>query len=100
MHDNMGSPVALDPKLCLLGLLPDIDIDKYQAIFVYETLFLARKVVAKVWMPAVPLTLQMWKREINNTIPYRKMLYIHRGCPQKFSNVWDRWLDDGETCTS
>lgn len=56
LHDNMGSPVGLDPKLCLLGLLPDSDVDKYQAIFVYETLFLARKVITKVWMQAAPPT--------------------------------------------
>lgn len=99
LHDHMGTPVGMDPKLCLLGLLPDIDVDKYQAIFIYETLFLARKVIAKVWMQALPPTLQGWKREINTTLPYRKMIHMHRGHPQKFASVWDRWLEDGETCT-
>lgn len=42
----MGSPVVLDPKLCILGLLPDADIDKFQATFIYETLFVARKAIA------------------------------------------------------
>lgn len=46
LHDKMGSPVVLDPKLCILGLLPDIDIDKFHAAFIHETLFMARKVVA------------------------------------------------------
>lgn len=50
----MGSPVGLDPKLCLLGLLSDADVDKYQGIFICETLLIARKVVAKVWMQALP----------------------------------------------
>lgn len=35
----MGSPVVHDPKICLLGLLPDAEVDKYQATFLYETLF-------------------------------------------------------------
>lgn len=99
LHDNMGTPVGMDPKLCLLGLLPDVEVDKYQTIFLCESLFLARKVVAKAWMQAVAPSLRDWKREINTVLPYRKMIYIHRGRPQKFSNVWDRWLEDGETCT-
>lgn len=99
LHDIMGTPVGLDPKLCLLGLLPDADVDKYLAIFISESLFLARKVIAKVWMQAVPPTLQNWKKDINDTLPYRKMMYTHRGRPQKFSSIWDHWLEDGETCT-
>lgn len=87
LHDNMGSPVGLDPKLCLLGLLPDTDVDKYLAIFLYKTLFLARKVIAKAWMQAEPPTLQNWKKDMNDTLPYRKLIYTHRGRLQKFANI-------------
>ena len=99
LHDNMGTPVGMDPKLCLLGLVPDVDVDKYQNIFMCESLFVARKVVAKAWMRERAPTLEDWKREVNTTLPYRRMIYIQRGHPQKFSIVWDRWLADGETCT-
>lgn len=69
---------------CRLVLLPDVDVDKYQAIFIYETLFLARKFVSKVWMQAIHPTLQGWKKEINDTLPYRKMIYNHRGRRRNF----------------
>lgn len=42
LHDQMGSPVQMDPKLCLFGLLPDTAIEKYQATFLQET-FLCQK---------------------------------------------------------
>lgn len=96
---KMGSPVALDPKLCLLGLLPDADIDKYLATFMYETLFLARKTVDQTWMQALPPTIQRWKRDINDTLLFQKLIYTHRGCPLKYYKVWDRCLGGGETCT-
>lgn len=70
-HDTMGSPVVLDPKLCLLVLLPDVEIDKYQTVFIYETLFLARKVVARLWMQAAPPTTLIWKKDVIDTLSYR-----------------------------
>lgn len=39
LHDHMGSPLQLDLKSCLLGLLPDVPIDKFLATFLHETLF-------------------------------------------------------------
>ena len=98
LHDEMGSPATLDPKMCLLGLLPELDADKHLLTFLHETLFLARKVVARVWMQALPPTVQCWKKEVNDALPYKKLIYVHRGCPLKYEKVWGRWLTDGETC--
>lgn len=99
LHDKMGSPVVLDPKLCILGLLPDTDIDKFHATFIHKTLFMARKVIARVWMQSTAPALSIWKRDINNTLPYKKLIYTHRGCTQKYLKIWDRWFEDGETCS-
>lgn len=57
LHDNMGSPLTLDPKPCLLGIFPDADTDKYTKTFMQETLFSARKTIAKLWMRQVPPSL-------------------------------------------
>ena len=74
LHDKMGSPVVLDPKLCLLGLLPDVEIDKYQATFLNETLFMARRGIAKVWMQAQPPSIRQWKRYVNDALPFKKFV--------------------------
>lgn len=99
LHDQMGSPATLESKMCLLGLLPDLDAHKPLCTFLHETLFMARKVVARNWMQALPPTSQCWKKEISDTLPYKKLIYVHRGCPLKYEKAWSRLLADGETCT-
>lgn len=99
LHDHMGSPVQLDPKPCLLGLLPDATMDRFLAIFLSETLFCARKLVAKHWMRTISPTIRAWVGEVNASLSYKKVLYRHRGCPAKYHKIWDRWLDNTNTCT-
>lgn len=52
--------------------------EKYLNIFLQETLFLARLQIARLWMRGAPPTLQQWIRAVNDTLPYKKVLYIHR----------------------
>lgn len=99
LHDTMGSPVTLQPKLCLLGILSDPEINKFQKVFVHETLFSARKVIARAWMRPNPPEFPHWLAEVNNTLPYKKLIYIHRGCPLKYEQIWDRWTQSPDTCT-
>lgn len=61
LHDTMGPPLTLHPKPCLLGIFPDSELDTFMIIFLQETLFLARKVVARKWMTLAPPTLAEWK---------------------------------------
>lgn len=98
LHDNMGSPVTLDPKQCLLGIFPDPS-DKFTKIFLQETLFSGRKIIARRWMRSTPLEIKEWMADINVTLPYKRFLYINRGCPDKFNRIWDRWVQDSETCS-
>lgn len=93
LHDRMGSPVSLCPRQCLLGLLSLPDNEKYLNTLLQETLFLARMQIARTWMRGPPPTLQQWIRAVNITLPYKKLLYIHRGCPDKYHKIWDRWAE-------
>lgn len=96
LHDQMGSPVTLEPKLCLLRLLPDSDIDKSLATFVHKSLFLSWKTVTRTWMQTLPPALQSWKKDINDALPCKKLTCTHRGCPLKYEKVWGRWM--GKLC--
>lgn len=69
LHDTMGSPITLQPKPCLLGIFPEPELNKFTKIFVYETLFSAKKVIARVWMRPIPPELSHWIVEVNNTLP-------------------------------
>lgn len=70
----------------------------YLNILLQETLFLARLLSARTWLRGTPPTLRNWIRAVNNTLPYKKVLYTHRGCPKKYYKIWDRWLEDTSTC--
>lgn len=98
LQDTMGSPLSLDPKQCLLGIFPDF-IDKFKKIFLHETLFLARKIIARQWMRPLPSSFADWKVDVNTTLPYNKFLYTNRGCPAKYNKIWDHWLQESQTCT-
>lgn len=54
LHDTMGSPITLNPKPCLLGIYPEPDINIFTKIFLNETLFSARKTIARHWMRPTP----------------------------------------------
>lgn len=96
LHDTMGSPLALQPKPCLLGIHPESDMNKCIKIFLNETLFSARKVIARQWMRTNPPEFSAWLIEVNS-IRYKKLIYTHRGCPAKYGKIWDRWLQAPET---
>lgn len=99
LHDQMGSPLQLDPRPCILGLLSEINVDKFFVTFLHKSLFLDRRLITRYWMRATPPTVQMWKIEVNTTLPYKRVIYLHRGCPAKFGQVWDRWLNSPDTCS-
>lgn len=93
LHDDMGSPLNLDPKQCILGIFPEV-LNKFTQTFLQETLFSAKK-----WMRPKPPNMVEWKREVNATLQYKKFLYSHRGCPNKYNRIWDKWLQEPTTCT-
>lgn len=72
IHDNMGSPLTLCPKQCLLGVFPDPESDKFHHIFLQETLFLARVLIAQKWLRAIPPTIKEWVALVNAVLPYKK----------------------------
>lgn len=100
IHDEMGSPLTLCPKQCLLGIFPDPDSDKFHKIFLQESLFMARLLIARKWLQPLPPTLQEWISAVNTVLPYKKEIYAHRGCPAKYGKIWDAWLGNASTCNA
>lgn len=99
LHDDMGSPLSLDPKQCLLGIFPDLDLDKYTKLFLHESLFSDKKFIARQWMRSTPPSFSEWKADVNTTLPYKKCMYLNIGCPDKYNKTWDKWLKSSTTCT-
>lgn len=78
--------------------IPDSDIDKLTKIYLHETLFLARKIIARQRMRPLPPRINDWMIDKNNTLPYLKNIYINRGCSAKYNKIWDCWLQAAENC--
>lgn len=70
LHDIMGSPIALDPKQCLLGIFSDT-VDKFTKTFLHEALFSVRKIIARKSMRPSPLVLQSGGRKSTYPCPIK-----------------------------
>lgn len=92
-------PYLCAPHQCLLDILSLPEEEKYLNIFLQESLFLDRMQIARSWIKATPPTIQQWMGAVNDTLPYKKVVYLHRGCPANYNKIWDRWLEDTSTCT-
>lgn len=66
---------------------------KFLYTFLQELLFMARLLIAQTWLRALPPTIQDWIAAVKAVLMYMKELYTHRGCPAKYSKIWDTWLE-------
>lgn len=99
LHDDMGSPLTLCPKQCLLGILSEHEQNRPLHIFMQESLFVVRLLIARKWLWADTPTLQEWMATVNQSLPYKNMIYKHRNCPAKYHKIWDHWLKSTSTST-
>lgn len=84
-------PVPCHPRICQLGILNEEQWPKYTRILLWEMLFIARKAIALEWNWSAPRSIRQWIRMVNHLLPYEKLIFEHRGCPGKYSKVWDVW---------
>lgn len=61
----MGCPILLHPKLCLLGIIEGLQLDRFQRTYLSETLLQAHKTITITWLSNDPLLCQdgrVWSR--------------------------------------
>lgn len=93
----MGSPIPLCPKACILLPDPENFDSLYSYTFAVESVYYAKKVIAKTWLSHRPPSFSEWLNIINSVLPLKKWLYQHRNCPLKFTKIWDRWIQSDKT---
>uniref|UniRef100_A0A803J788 Reverse transcriptase domain-containing protein n=1 Tax=Xenopus tropicalis TaxID=8364 RepID=A0A803J788_XENTR len=99
IHDVMGSPVPLDPKVCLLAILEHLYPNTYKRTAITELLHIARKHITSKWLSTESPTLNGWRTLVNQALPYREITYKNRGHPDKYDKVWGPWLENPRTTT-
>lgn len=97
LHGIMGSPIPLTPQCCVLGILEVPDLSSAQRTLLHETLFQARKLIARNWMNDHVPSITEWIRVINASLPYKSLVYKHRGNPGKFQKIWSAWQESPHT---
>lgn len=86
-------------SICILGLVEQLIPTVAGRTLVGLLLFYARKAIALSWRKPTPPPLSLWKQLINNSLPLYKDTYDNRGCPNKYSKVWSKWLADPSTAS-
>lgn len=65
-----------DPKVCILGILEDLDEDSLASIGISRMLFQARKLIALHWLRPTPPTAREYITRLNTIIRLEKGVYI------------------------
>lgn len=85
--------LTLDPKVCILGILADLDEDSPVFLSVSLMRFQARKLIALHWLRPTPPTVWEYTDRLNHIIRLEKGVYFKRRAAHRFEAIWGPWLD-------
>lgn len=85
--------IPTDPKLCVLGVLDSLQLQKFSKEAIAIALFQACRVILTHWKSDTLPTCKEWIVYMGDTLHLEKFIYQQRGCPDKFEKIWVPWLD-------
>lgn len=86
-------PLSKKSISLFVGGIDDELVPAPTRIVILRLLYVARKLIAQWWItPRVP-TRGQWIDSVNKLLIREKLAYQHRKVPQKFSSIWQPWLD-------
>lgn len=89
----LGTQLALDPKLFILGLYPDGHLMSRKVITALDLcLLLAKRVIALSWRKTSKPKYINWIKELSTTLPMEKITYIIKGKLPLFQNIWGPFM--------
>lgn len=97
LTEVLSAPVPFIPRVCLIGLVEEVMPSLAHRTLLNIGLFYGKKAILLKWKNTAAPTLSFWKGLVNSVIPLYKATYRLRGCPKKFSKVWQPWLDSTVT---
>lgn len=84
--------IGTDPRVCVLGILEDLDDDSPTSVSISRMLFQARKLIAQHWLRPTPPSTREYINRINN-VRLEKGVYTKRRATSRFETIWGPWLD-------
>lgn len=82
-----------DPKHCLLNVIDELGWEESTRVAITRVMFMARKLIMTHWISEEPPAHKEWINAIGELLQKEKIIYQHRGCPQKFEKIWGLWLN-------
>lgn len=76
-----------DPKVCILGILADLDEDSPVFLSISRMLFQARKLIALHWLRPTPPTVREYTDRLNHIIRLEKGVYFKRRAAHRFEAI-------------
>lgn len=95
---TVSVPLSID--VYILGLVHLLATSGAMSTLLGLLLFYTCKTMLLNWKAPQAPTLDFWKSIVNKMMPLYKFTYESRGCPTKFSMVWEIWTNFKETVAS
>ena len=86
-------PVALSPRLCLLGTSMSDNWNEYQCIYIDLAMLAARKCITLNWKESKPPVLVHWWNELSSYLTLDKIYYKSKGRSSDFLKIWQSHLE-------
>ena len=86
-----GQTVDIDPKICLLNIWGVTDLSRSDRLWATLGYSVAKRNIARLWGAENPPLFKEWQRDMDWCMLAEKVTYKIRGCPRKWSKIWDKW---------
>lgn len=87
------SKLKQEARVCILGLLGESVECNNKKIAIGRCLYQARKLIAQSWLSSMPPTIKDWLRTVDKLVWTEKTVYIRRSSYDKFTKIWNSWLE-------
>lgn len=100
LREVLETDIRLETRRCLLNIWEPTDLNSHAKSWVTLALMIAKRNIAQKWGAEQPPTLDKWKSDLDWSMFREKSVYISRGCPGKWSKMWESWnVYRGGICT-
>lgn len=99
-REVLEADIQPEARRCLLNVWEPTDLSVHVKSWVMLALMIAKRNIAQKWGAAQPPTLEKWKQGLDWAMFAEKSVYSARGCPKKWTKVWEPWNNyRGNICT-
>lgn len=93
MEQVLAQTLDCNIKLALLNIWGPTDLNSKERTWITLGLMLAKRNIIRLWGIQTVPTVEDWRKDMDWSMVSEKSVYVARGCPRKWSQIWSRWND-------